>query len=372
MKKKKKTIWMCLLNVFLRKKKNYQHVSFTIKRKPIFAFQWHITDECDQRCKHCYIDHRNQKIMRIEDCSKVLQQVKEFCKVYQRDPLLVIAGGDPILFKDFDKFLMQIKEQSIPFTILGNPFHITAQVVKKLKDAGCVAYQMSLDGLRETHNLIRKKDSFDETIKAIKILSENGMKVSIMNTVSLLNYKELPDLLEFCLNETTMDSFAFARYCPSDSDDAQTNNVSPREYHELLKKVWDILKDDQQKRKRFYFKDHLWKLFFYELGTFKPEKTKRIISGCNCAYNHLTLLPNGDLFACRRFESKIGNVFENKMSKVFLSQNSKYRELQQKEGCKDCELLMYCRGCPAVSYGTYGDFYAKDPQCWKYIEKTKF
>lgn len=23
--------------------------------KPYFAFQWHITDYCDQRCKHCYI-----------------------------------------------------------------------------------------------------------------------------------------------------------------------------------------------------------------------------------------------------------------------------------------------------------------------------
>lgn len=23
--------------------------------KEYFAFQWHITDECDQRCKHCYI-----------------------------------------------------------------------------------------------------------------------------------------------------------------------------------------------------------------------------------------------------------------------------------------------------------------------------
>lgn len=23
--------------------------------KPYFAFQWHITDVCDQRCKHCYI-----------------------------------------------------------------------------------------------------------------------------------------------------------------------------------------------------------------------------------------------------------------------------------------------------------------------------
>ena len=23
--------------------------------KPFFSFQWHITDTCDQRCKHCYI-----------------------------------------------------------------------------------------------------------------------------------------------------------------------------------------------------------------------------------------------------------------------------------------------------------------------------
>ncbi len=29
-----------------------------------FSFQWHITDECDQRCKHCYIFFRRwlQKI----------------------------------------------------------------------------------------------------------------------------------------------------------------------------------------------------------------------------------------------------------------------------------------------------------------------
>lgn len=26
-----------------------------ITAKPYFAFQWHITDYCDQRCKHCYI-----------------------------------------------------------------------------------------------------------------------------------------------------------------------------------------------------------------------------------------------------------------------------------------------------------------------------
>ena len=27
--------------------------------KPYFSFQWHITDECDQRCKHCCIFSEN-------------------------------------------------------------------------------------------------------------------------------------------------------------------------------------------------------------------------------------------------------------------------------------------------------------------------
>lgn len=30
-------------------------MSNTPQFKPALAFQWHITDECDQRCKHCYI-----------------------------------------------------------------------------------------------------------------------------------------------------------------------------------------------------------------------------------------------------------------------------------------------------------------------------
>lgn len=34
--------------------------------KQYFSFQWHITDECDQRCKHCYIfseDNCREKLM---------------------------------------------------------------------------------------------------------------------------------------------------------------------------------------------------------------------------------------------------------------------------------------------------------------------
>ena len=42
----------------------------------------------------------------------------------------------------------------------------------------------------------------------------------------------------------------------------------------------------------------------------------------------------------------------------------KYREYDKFSKCSKCKLMPWCRGCPAVAKGTYGDFYANDPQCW--------
>lgn len=43
-----------------------------------------------------------------------------------------------------------------------------------------------------------------------------------------------------------------------------------------------------------------------------------IYGGCNC---HLTILPTGDIFACRRVQnSKVGNVFEDRIADVWICQ----------------------------------------------------
>ena len=44
-----------------------------------------------------------------------------------------------------------------------------------------------------------------------------------------------------------------------------------------------------------------------------------------------------------------------------------YRDYDRFKKCSKCELLPWCRGCPAVASGTHGDFYDVDPQCWKEI-----
>ena len=57
-----------------------------------FSFQWHITDACDQRCKHCYIFSGEgcQKInsMTWKQMQEVVSNCEDFCKVYNRMPFI--------------------------------------------------------------------------------------------------------------------------------------------------------------------------------------------------------------------------------------------------------------------------------------------
>ena len=125
-----------------------------------FAFQWHITEECDQRCKHCYIFAENAckalTSMKWEDMQKVVENAEDFCRTFGRLPYFYITGGDPILHPDFWKLMDLLKEKQIPFTILGNPFHLTNDNLKRLKECGRYSDELSSDGMEKTHGWVRK------------------------------------------------------------------------------------------------------------------------------------------------------------------------------------------------------------------------
>lgn len=342
--------------------------------KEYFAFQWHITDDCDQRCKHCYIFSENNckqiDSMSWAQLQETFNNCLDFCEVYNRLPYFYITGGDPILHPNFWKFLGLLKEKVIPFTILGNPFYLNDEVCARLKDAGCQKYQLSLDGMRETHDWFRKRGSFDTTLEKIACINRAGIRSVIMTTVSDANIKEVPNIIDTVV-EAGVNVFAFARYCPSGEEGG--NGMTPQEYRELL----DICHQKYEKYEaegcQTYFnrKDHLWALYEYEKGIFKiPEDAKdgMIYGGCNCGNCHMTILPTGDIYACRRVQnSKVGNVFEYRLADVWVCQMEEYREYDKFKKCSKCELLAFCRGCPAVAMGTSGNFYDADPQCWKEI-----
>ena len=342
--------------------------------KQYFAFQWHITDECDQRCKHCYIfSEDNCKRLDTMDWAQMQEtfyNCLDFCEVYGRLPYFYITGGDPILHRDFWRLLTLIKEHEIPFTILGNPFHLTDEVCQKLKSYGCQKYQLSLDGMKDTHDWFRKPGSFDCTLEKIACIKKAGIRSVIMTTVSGTNIREVPDIIDTVVS-VGVDVFAFARYCPT-SEEKDTGIPAP-EYRELLDICYNKFQKYEAEGCHTYFnkKDHLWTLYEYEKGMFKiPEDAQdgMIYGGCNCGNCHMTILPTGDVYACRRVQgSKVGNVFHDRLADIWVCQMEAYRDYTKFEKCSKCELLAFCRGCPAVASGKGGNFYAADPQCWKEV-----
>ncbi len=338
-----------------------------------FAFQWHITDQCDQRCKHCYLfaeGHPELIEMPWERMVAVLANIEDMSRRMSRTPYLYMTGGDPILHPRFWDFLDLVHRHGVPFTVMGNPFHLSPDACRRLKRLGCRKYQLSIDGMRRTHDYLRKPGSFDATLAAVKTIRDAGLQCAVMTTVSGANIREVPRIIDLVV-ELHADIFAFGRYCPTAADKARPGrgwHIEPEAYRDLLDKCWQKYEKYRGSDTTFNLKDHLWTLYLHERGLWKiPEGLRQdtIYDGCNCGNCHFTISADGRLMACRRFESYVGTADEPMYEVYTGGRMDYYRGHERFEKCRDCELLRFCRGCPAVAYGYTKNFYAPDPQCWK-------
>lgn len=173
-----------------------------------FSMQWHITDRCDQRCKHCYIyegkDKKCSLELDLDTLNLILDDFITSCERLEREPFLVITGGDPLLYEKIWDFLEILKKKKIHFGLLGNPFHLDYNVVKKLD--------------------------------ALKYFEGSKIKTAIMTTVSKTNIAEIPELVDIVVKHK-VSNLGFARYCPN--PEAFDLMVSPEEYRVFLDKIWE-------------------------------------------------------------------------------------------------------------------------------------
>ena len=343
--------------------------------KQYFAFQWHITDDCDQRCKHCYI-FSEDNCKKLDSMTWEQMERTPFTTVWISAgcmtglPYFISPEEIPSCTRISGGFWSCMKEKEIPFTILGNPFHLSDQVCRRLKDYGCQKYQLSLDGMRETHDWFRKPGSFDITLEKIGCIRRAGIRSVIMTTVSGTNIDQVPDIIDAVV-EAGADVFAFARYCPTSEE--KDVGIEPLRYRQLLADCDKKFKEYEAAGCRTYFskKDHLWTLYEYETGEFQIPadagrddlrrlQLRKLPSDHSSQWRYLRLSTGA--------EQPGGNVFTDRLADVWVCQMEQYRDYTKFEKCSRCELLAWCRGCPAVASGRDGNFYAADPQCWKEID----
>ena len=343
------------------------------------AYQWHITDNCDQRCRHCYLFAEDAALNCVstpfDQLIMTLDQIEMDAQERAAVPYLVVSGGDPLLHPRFWDFAGELHKRGIQWCILGNPFHLNEEVCKKLYQLGCMSYQQSMDGLKKFHDYMRKPGSFDATLHAIKLLNDAGIKATLMATVSRQNLEDVLACMDIAVKHHAF-GFGFARYCATSPEKALEAYPSPEEYRDFLLRYYQKAKAFQKAHcdTDFAFKEHLFTLLRYELGEFKPpqysiDHPDIVYDGCHLGKT-CAILPDGTVMACRRMDSRLGNAGSDMLHNITTSDLCKsYVNVSNIKKCKDCELLQWCRGCRAAGFNVTGDLQCEDPCCWKIINK---
>jgi len=276
-----------------------------IKYKPqSFHLQWHITERCNLKCKHCYFDEKflknelslNQLFTIFDDYIKLLKK----WNLPREMSRISITGGEPLVRDDFFEFLGKCHEnkEKSRYGILTNGILLNNEKISKLKKLEINYAQVSLEGMEEDNDEIRGKGTFKKIVKAIKLLVRNKINTSISTTVTKQNQKDIPLLIKLA-EQLKVNGLGLRRFIPiGRGEQIKKLVLSPQETKKLylyVVKTNQKLADKKSKlRLNIGCEDGILAQEGYEVNT------------CVAGYSSLTILPNGDVYPCRRLPIYVG------------------------------------------------------------------
>lgn len=318
-----------------------------------FTLQWHITHRCDLHCRHCY-DRSRREDVGLSQGIDVLNQMRQFCLDHHVYGQVSFSGGNPFMHSDFFQLYQAAHERNLNLAILGNPVP-EAQLDELLMIAKPVFYQVSLEGLREHNDLIRGTGNFEAVLEFLDLLQRKNIYSMVMLTLTQANLDQVLPLAEVLRDR--VDLFTFNRLAMV-GEGANLESPRPEDYRLFIP---DYLQA-QVENPAMALKDSL-------INIEREKQQSGLFGGCTgfgcgAAFNFFSLLPDGQVHACRKFPSPIGDINRQSFSEIYYSSPAKaYRRGCQE--CEGCRLRANCGGCLAVAHGFGLDpLVKKDPGCF--------
>ena len=320
----------------------------------IFTLKWHVTQECDLHCRHCY-DRTNRSAFPFERALTLLDELRAFCCSRFVRGQVSLSGGNPLLYPRFIELYRAAAERDLMIAILGNASD-RATIERIVAIRMPVYYQVSLEGLERHNDEIRGAGNYRRTVDFLRTLTEMGVPNMVMLTLTRRNIAQVIPLageLEGFTGGLTFNRLALF------GEGAGLELPTPEEYRNFLETYAAALEEHPVLR----LKDSL-------LNTVFERDNSGLFGGCagygcGAAFNFVSILSDGEVHACRKFPSPIGNILNDSLERVYAS-GAAQRYRSGSSACAGCSLNAVCRGCPAVTASLGLDpFSEKDPFCFK-------
>jgi len=258
----------------------------------ILQFQYDYT--CNFRCRHCDVtrlrDKNKDRFFTISDVKELSRQADEMGLAH-----IVITGGEPLVFPDFDDIVKAIDPQKFYITCDTNGWFLDEKRAKHIKSIGVDKIQLSLDSLSATeHDEFRRKaGSHERALRAIDAALSAGLNIIIQTVVSKqrVRSKEFIDFVEFLNGKGVGVFVTYAK--PVGSWEGNFDVLVDRDDMDYMREL----------EKKYNVFTHLTPGYGLDLGCIA---VKRMVS----------ITKYGDVMPCPYIHTSIGNFFKEPLKDI--------------------------------------------------------
>ena len=341
-----------------------------------FFIQWHLTERCNLRCRHCYQGRREVQEMAFDEVKQEIDGATEMFHAWEKEhgimvsPSIHFTGGEPFLYEELWDVIAYSRKSGYAVALMTNGCLITKEDAKQAFQSKILDIQVSLEGPPDFHDFIRGKGSFAAASKGIEQLVAEGNRVSANVTLSRLNIDMIEETTEIAW-KMGFYGIGFSRIVPCGRGKSLLDSLlTPGE----LKSAYQKINSLNSPSFEVVSGDPLAGTLF---ETKIPVGCNLTLSGCSAGFSGVTITSDGSVMPCRRIGLIAGNLKKKTLRAIWASSkilwNLRRRESYQGK-CGQCPLWPSCRGCRAVAYANsvaHGkpDLFADDPQCWVTSEK---
>ena len=294
-----------------------------------------VTYRCNERCEHCYLDHADRGEMTTAEIKGILDQLAAAGTF-----LLTFSGGEVFLRRDFLELVAYARQLLFNVKVKTNAVMIREFEAAELRRLGVEQIQISVYSHRpEVHDAVTKlPGSLKKTLRAVHLLREQGLKVTIANVLMKNNfddYKGVQALAEemgatYGLDPTITPMLDGNR---SVLNLGVAGSMLPAVFHDASL-VGDVA----------------------AYCAPPPAPGEDVMGGLPCSAGHTScyISPYAEVFPCVQFPIACGNLRQQSFQEIWRDSAAfhEVRSIRARDltTCSSCSHVGTCSRCPGAAY----------------------
>lgn len=302
---------------------------------------WESTLRCNLNCRHCGSDCRSSSVvadMPAEDFLSAIDKITPHINPHK--VMVVITGGEALCRKDLEEVGRELYKRGYPWGIVTNGMLLTAERMRSLVAAGMRAITLSIDGLEEHHNNIRRNPhSWRNAIRALDVITHTkGINYDVVTCVNRENYSQLNSLKELLIEHGCKAWRLFTIFPVGRAAEDEELQLPPAEYRGLMEFI--IATRQEGLIKCNYACEGF-------LGGYEAE-VRDSFFGCMAGIGIVGIKVDGAISGCTSIRASFdqGNIYTDDIWEVWDTRFAPFRnrEWARKGECAECKMWRYCEG----------------------------